>query len=113
MVLVLSLQRLQNLLSRPISRFLGRISFPLYIVHVPVLSVVLCWFIVSGGTHAVSPILAESAGFIIFLMVSVLLAFLATPMIEDTSIRLSARWSRQFDGASRQWLHRLLRRKAA
>ena len=113
MLLVLSLPRLQVLLSRPISRFLGRISFPLYVVHVPVLSVVLCWFILLGAQHVVSPLLAEVTGFTTFLAISILLAYLATPLIEDVSIRISNELSRQFDRAARQWVRSLLRRTPA
>jgi peptidoglycan/LPS O-acetylase OafA/YrhL len=47
---VLSSQPLQRLLCTPAPQFLGRVSFSLYLIHLPVLLTWLCWgFIVSGG----------------------------------------------------------------
>lgn len=81
---------LQTTLSRPLGRFLGRISFPLYIIHVPLLMTVECGLLLLCQRAGASPVIAGLVSFIGFVSCAVLLAALLSPYIEGGTVNLSA-----------------------
>ena len=81
---------LQRFFSLPLSRWLGHISFPLYLVHISVLCSLGCWLIVRVDAAGYGPVAMVSIVSAAVLGVSLLLAHLLQPM-ERASIRAS-RW---------------------
>ena len=81
---------LRNLLDRRTSQFLGRISFPLYLVHVPVLLSLGCGTFLALLQAGLAPGLAWTLAMTLAVTAACLLAWAATPLIEAPSVRLSA-----------------------
>lgn len=85
-------------LSGGVARFLGRISFPLYLLHVPLLLSVGCWtflaFLHAGVPYGGAAILAT----IVYAAVALAAATIAARFIEAPAIALAAR-----TGAAVQW----------
>lgn len=89
LVAVLSHVPLQVHLGRPLGQWLGRISYPLYILHVPLLMMVECWLILAfdawhipGATAIILPVAVG---------VVVAIVSLVAPSIERLAIG-TARW---------------------
>lgn len=99
---------LQSLLSRPVFRFLGAISFPLYLTHLPVLFSAVCFtFLFLAGRLGQIP--AALVTIALGLPLTILVATLAFHLVERPSLLLSrgaGAW------ADRLW-RRQIRRKAA
>ena len=88
---------LRTLLNRPTAQFLGKISFPLYLLHVPVLLSVGCGaFLVLIGA-GVNPALGWTLAMVLFAGVACLLSWLATPLIEQPAVDWSADAARYCD----------------
>lgn len=88
---------LQSAFSRPFGRFLGRISFPLYIIHVPILMVVECDILLEGHWIDVSPAIAGILGIAALASTAVVAAAILTPIVEAGSVSLSGRIGRLVD----------------
>jgi peptidoglycan/LPS O-acetylase OafA/YrhL len=88
---------LRNLLGTRIPQFLGRISFPLYLLHVPILISAGCglflFFIHAGLSPAPAWALAATG----FIAIACLLSWAATPMVEEPAVRWSAKAARYLD----------------
>ena len=108
MILVLSSDRVKAILARPIAQFLGRISFPLYIIHVPILSVVLGRVILTGARLGWSPAGTSLLGFGVFVLVSVAGAAVAAPIMEGGAVKGSAWVAHQVEIRLRPRLPRIL-----
>jgi peptidoglycan/LPS O-acetylase OafA/YrhL len=79
---------LQSLLSRPVFRFLGAISFPLYLTHLPVLFSAACFiFLVLAGRLGQIP--AALVTIALGLPLTILVATLALHLVERPSLLLS------------------------
>jgi len=88
-LVVLSSSPMQSFLSQPISRFLGRVSFPLYILHVPLLMVVECHGILLSQQTGFSPVVGELLSLVTFITISLVFAAISAPFIEGGAIALS------------------------
>ncbi len=86
---ILSSPSMQSALSQPISRFLGRISFPLYILHVPLLAVVECQGILVSQQMGFSPVSGELLSLVAFIAIAVAFAASCTPIIEGGAMAFS------------------------
>ncbi len=82
---------MQSALSRPLGRFLGRISFPLYVVHIPLLMVVECDAIIVLQRTGLPASISGLLSLLTFLVLAVTVAAVLTPLIEGGAIGLSAR----------------------
>jgi peptidoglycan/LPS O-acetylase OafA/YrhL len=96
--------RLQAPLSNGVSKFLGAVSFPLYLSHVLVLAsfgcLLLAWSDTAFGV-SVARVIAISATFI----VSVLVAALLRRLVEEPSIA----FARQIGGGCDRWLRKRIK----
>jgi peptidoglycan/LPS O-acetylase OafA/YrhL len=88
---VCSCRPVQAAMSRPTGVFLGRISFPLYILHIPILMVIECNALLFFQKIGLSPLAGELLSFAAFVAVSVAVAAMLTPLIERGAIALSSR----------------------
>jgi len=80
---------LRNLLERRVPQFLGRISFPLYLLHVPILLSLGCgMFLALHGTGLAAGA-AWAMAIVLAIAAACLLAHAATPLIEEPAVRLS------------------------
>jgi len=82
---ILSLQSLQRPLSGPISRWLGRISFSLYLVHVPLLYTLVAFAFVHLPIH---PLLLAS----LYAAVTLMLAHVFTVAIDERTLAFLGRF---------------------
>lgn len=89
-LIVLSVKRIKLFFSNKISSFLGRISFPLYIVHVPVVCSCTSYFIVYFGDKYIERIFLLSFSTIVL---SLFLAWLFYP-VERFAVFSSAKIAR-------------------
>jgi peptidoglycan/LPS O-acetylase OafA/YrhL len=80
---------LQAAFSRPAARFLGRISFPLYILHVPILMVVESWMILLTDRLGLPPFIGAIVSLLVFVAVALGITALVSPAIEGGAIALS------------------------
>ena len=94
---------LQSLFNRTLGRFLGRISFPLYILHVLVLMVVECPIILLSERAGLAPLAGAMLSLGVFVAASVGVAAALTPLMEGGAIAASAWVSNVVDGLL-QWL---------
>ena len=88
---------LQSMLSGRTSQFLGRISFPLYILHVPLLMVIQCNVIISARQAGLPPVIGDLLSLPVFVAAAMAISALLTPLIEGGAITLSARIGQSFD----------------
>ena len=98
-LLVQASDRIQALLCRPAGRFLGRISFPLYILNAPILTVVLCGVIVLGHRLGAGALLTTLVAYLLFVATALVAAAAATPMMEDCVIAWAAKVGDRVDRA--------------
>ena len=99
---------LQHLLQRPVFRYLGAISFPLYLTHLPIVFSAVCFsFLFLAGSLGQVP--AALLAIAIGLPLTLLVAILALYLVERPSLHLSRRAGAWTD---RLWCSRF-RRKAA
>lgn len=101
---------IQASLSRPTGRFLGHISFPLYVLHLPVLTAVLCNAFLILHRIGVPALFSSILSLALFLVAAVGTAALLTPLIEGGAIRLSARLGTAMDGQA-TWVGTQCRRR--
>jgi peptidoglycan/LPS O-acetylase OafA/YrhL len=80
---------LQRVFSVKLSRFLGKISFPLYIVHIPILCTLTSYLVVCGYSADNNNFMAI---FIISILASIIIACIFYP-IEKLSIKVSGKIS--------------------
>jgi len=104
LVLVSASRPMQAALSGPVGRFLGRISFPLYVLHLPVLMVVECDIIVLGHQLGLAPMITGVVSLIALVAVSLAVAAILTPAIEGGAINLSGWFGRATDARVKQFL---------
>jgi peptidoglycan/LPS O-acetylase OafA/YrhL len=99
---------LQHLLARPVFRFLGAISFPLYLTHLPVIFSAVCFaFLFLAGRLGQIP--AALAAIALGLPLTILVATLAMHLVERPSLQISrgvGAW------ADRLWRSRFQRKAA-
>ena len=88
---------LRHLLSRPFCRWLGRISFPLYLFHLPLIMSLGSWLMLTLLAR-IDFAFAVWLTFIVTGVAALLLAWLMTPLIETPSLRLAARIGAIIDG---------------
>jgi peptidoglycan/LPS O-acetylase OafA/YrhL len=81
---------LRRQLGRWVPQFFGRVSFPLYLLHVPILLSVGCGTFLALLHAGVGPATAWTAGTALFLLTACLLSWAATPLIEEPAVRWSA-----------------------
>ncbi len=81
---------LRSLLCRRIPQFLGRISFPLYLLHVPILLSVGCGLFLLLIGYGLAPAPAWTLAAAGFIAVACFLSWAATPLVEVPAIRWSA-----------------------
>lgn len=99
---------LQNLLSRPVFRFLGAISFPLYLTHLPVIFSAVCFaFLFLAGSLGQIP--AAFVTIALGLALTILVASFALRLVERPSLRASRRVGAWID---RLWRSRIQRKTA-
>jgi len=92
-------------LSGPISRRLGRISFPLYVLQAPLLMVFECDGILLCQRAGFSPIASALLSAAVFVAASLTIAAALTPLIEGGAIRLSFLAGNAVDGGIRRLAH--------
>jgi peptidoglycan/LPS O-acetylase OafA/YrhL len=109
LVVTLSSPGLQMLLARPVSQFLGRISFPLYVFHVPLLMVVECNAIVFAYRLGLPPLIGELGSLALYVVAALAAAAALCPLVEEGAITLSARTGIAVDKAVRNLISRLRR----
>lgn len=83
--------RLRTGLERPAAQFLGRISFPLYLVHVPILLSAGCRIFLAVHAGGLGRAAAALAALAVFAPLALGLAALATALVEAPAIALSRR----------------------
>ncbi|MET0222202.1 MAG: acyltransferase [Tardiphaga sp.] len=88
--------------SRP-GKFLGRISFTLYLIHVPVFCSLGAWLIVLLVPHGEAT--AAGIGLPVTIAVSIGLATLLSPVVDGGAILLSRYVGRRLDDATRRAVH--------
>ena len=88
---------LQSVLSHPISTFLGRISFPLYILHIPVLMVIQSHAIIVARQADLPPFGGDVISLLLFIIIAVAISALLTPLIEGGAVTLSSRVGQAID----------------
>jgi peptidoglycan/LPS O-acetylase OafA/YrhL len=81
---------LRAMLNRRTPQFLGRISFPLYLVHVPVLLSLGCGSFLALLRVGLAPAPAWILAMVPAVVAACLLAWAATPLIEAPAVRWSA-----------------------
>ncbi len=97
----------RDLLNQRIPQFLGWISFPLYLLHVPVLLSLGCGTFLALLHAGLSPGPAWIAGAALTVIAACLLAWAATPLVEAPAVRWSAAAARFLEtAAGRLWARR-------
>jgi peptidoglycan/LPS O-acetylase OafA/YrhL len=81
---------LQRLLSRPLTQRLGLISFPLYLIHLPILMSVGCGALLIAHDEGFTYRAAAAFDTAVFLAVAMLLASASVRWVERPSMRLAA-----------------------
>lgn len=81
--------------SRP-GRFLGRISFGLYAIHIPVLCSLGCWVLLRFNRAGSSYAVAAGAAAVASVIGSVLLAMVVTRWVDQPSVRLASWVGKRF-----------------
>jgi peptidoglycan/LPS O-acetylase OafA/YrhL len=81
----------RRLLASPILQFLGRISFPLYLIHMPVLLTLICWDALSMLSRGVPYFLTAGFSVILLVAVSIAAATAFCFVCEEPAIALSKR----------------------
>jgi len=101
---------LRRQLERWLPQFFGKVSFPLYLLHVPILISVGCgaFLVLLKAGLAPGPAWTLSTG--LFILTTCSLSWAVTPLIEEPAVRWSAEAGRFWDQAlDRLWV-RLTRR---
>jgi peptidoglycan/LPS O-acetylase OafA/YrhL len=93
---------MQSALSRPIGRFLGRISFPLYVLHVPILMVIECHAILICDQIGLPPFAGALVSLAAFVVAAVSVAAILTPLVEGGAIALSSLAGKVVDMRTKQ-----------
>lgn len=88
-VAVLSSGALTGVLSSAVSQWLGRISFPLYLVHMPLAPIVFCGAFVVARDHGWPDEAAAVAAIFSLVAASLVLADVTTRLVEGPAIRMS------------------------
>lgn len=89
-------QGLKAFFSTTICKFLGKISFSLYLVHVPIICSVGCWAFIYLTNHNANEFAAVTA-IIVSLLASILSAIIFEIFIDRKSITTSSKISRIFN----------------
>jgi peptidoglycan/LPS O-acetylase OafA/YrhL len=95
----------------PIFRFLGRISYSLYLIHFTILSSLTCWLVLD-----LEPVLgylpAISIAFAVTLPVTLIASYVFARLIDEPSTRLADQFARRVTGlrfAGFDWARRVVR----
>ncbi len=97
-------------LDRWIPQFFGRVSFPLYLLHVPILLSVGCGSFLMLLHAGMSPAPAWTVGAVLFVLSACLLSWALTPLVEEPAVRWSAEAARWSDRVLDRLWARLTRR---
>jgi len=92
---VLTSPTVQRPLGSLLGRVLGRISFTLYLIHVPILCSLGAWLIVELASYG--NVTAAAIGLSVTFFTCLALAVLLSPFIDGVSVRLSRRVGRRLD----------------
>lgn len=95
---VLISQHMKHWLSRPLCQFLGRISFSLYLFHLPIILSLGSWLLLSLLPH-MSLTVAACSTFVATAMVALAVAWAMTYLVEIPTLRLAARFGAVLDTA--------------
>ena len=82
---------LRRLLSHPLSQFLGRISFPLYLVHLPILFSAGCGIFLLCLSIKIGFATAAMLSVAVFVLIAILIAWMSTLLIETRAVTWSER----------------------
>jgi peptidoglycan/LPS O-acetylase OafA/YrhL len=82
-------------LSTPLAKYLGRISYMLYLVHFPLLASVGCLLIVKLGTGPV----AMAVSFVGYVTVTFVVSTLLTRFIDTPAVKIGHRFAAWVEGA--------------
>ncbi len=102
---LLACDRLKSVFGSAVPQFLGRISFGLYLVHVPILYTLVATGVV--GFAALGPA-ALSLWFVVFLAISLLAGLVFTRLVDEPVLSFNRRLRRQMEA----W-HQFLRTRIA
>ncbi len=91
---------MHGVLKSPTCQWLGRTSFPLYLIHIPILATLGCRTFLAGDAMGAPYGLSVAAALAIFLPISLACAHILTLTIERPAIRLSASVARKMDSAT-------------
>jgi peptidoglycan/LPS O-acetylase OafA/YrhL len=80
---------LRRLLSHPLSQFLGRISFPLYLVHLPILFSAGCGIFLLCLSIKIGFAAAVVLSVAVFVLIAILIAWMSTLLIETRAVTWS------------------------
>ncbi|MGJ5203650.1 acyltransferase family protein [Bradyrhizobium sp. HKCCYLR20261] len=86
---VLTSSSAQQILASPVAKSLGRISFTLYLIHVPILCSLGAWLIVELATAGNAT--AAAIGLPVVLLVCLGSSVLLTPVVDVSAVRVSRR----------------------
>ncbi len=95
---VMCSKALQSSLSIPALRYIGKISYGTYLIHMQVLACLTPLFLVSLHAQSRQPAWLEGLAFT--LVATLLLASMFHPLVEAPSIALGKKWARQINGES-------------
>jgi len=84
---------LQGVLKSPICQWLGSISFPLYLIHIPILMTLGCHAFLAANAMGVPHKLCAILALTIFVSVALLCAHFFTLAVEKRAIRVSGRFA--------------------
>jgi peptidoglycan/LPS O-acetylase OafA/YrhL len=84
----------RRVLARPLPQFLGRISFPLYFMHLPVLLSVGCGAFLFARSSGIAPAASIAIAAVSFASVSFAMAVLASHFVDKPATRLAAQTGR-------------------
>jgi peptidoglycan/LPS O-acetylase OafA/YrhL len=101
---------LRRQLERWLPQFFGRISFPLYLLHVPILLSVGCGTFLLLLDAGIGQGVAWTLSTALFILTACLLSHAVTPLIEEPAVRWSSAAARHLDGLlNRLWVRRTTR----
>jgi peptidoglycan/LPS O-acetylase OafA/YrhL len=89
----------RRVLARPLPQFLGRLSFPLYFMHLPVLLSVGCGAFLFARSAGIAPAASIAIAAVSFASVSFAMAVLASHFVDKPATRLAAQTGRSVQSA--------------
>jgi len=100
-----SSQRMQGVLKSPACQWLGSVSFPLYLIHIPILMTLGCHAFLAANALGVPHKLCAALALAIFVAFSLLCAQVFTLLVERPAIRFSGRLASTLQSATAPIVH--------